>query len=96
MAKRNCLNCGQEINISKDERIFLEKLDLPEPKLYPVCRSQRRWAVRNPRKLYYCQCMCEEPGHDHDGRCKDEFEITYALDRLEKVYCESCYQESVI
>ncbi|OGD67794.1 hypothetical protein A3F08_01360 [Candidatus Berkelbacteria bacterium RIFCSPHIGHO2_12_FULL_36_9] len=30
------------------------------------------------------------------GRCPNEFETTYASDRPEKVYCESCYHKSII
>jgi len=33
---------------------------------------------------------------EHEGRCKNMFETTYAPERTEKVYCEECYQKSIL
>ncbi len=34
--------------------------------------------------------------HHGKGRCPNEFETSYAPDRPEIVYCESCYQSEVV
>jgi hypothetical protein len=34
--------------------------------------------------------------HDHENRCPNEFETSYAPDRKEIVYCEACYLKEVI
>ncbi len=78
------------------------------PRRHPDQRHIDRLAKLNPRKLWHRQCMCEEKltinneqltrksECQHQGRCTNEFETTYAPERTEKVYCENCYQKSVL
>ena len=39
--------------------------------------------------------MCDKTNHDHNGKCQIEFETSYAPERLEIVYCESCYNQEI-
>jgi len=43
-------------------------------------------ALRNPRKLFERKC----------DKCGMEMITTYAPERLEKVYCEKCYEKEVV
>jgi len=91
-----CKETGKPFKIMPQEILFYIKNNIPIPVLHPDVRFKKLFALRNPRVLYERQCMCEESGHGHEGRCKEEFETTYAPQRPEKVYCEDCYQKSVI
>ena len=80
--------CTTAFNIVPIELTFYEKMKIPIPdKCFP-CRRQDRFALRNPRKLWHRSCMNEG--------CQNEFETSYAPDRAEIVYCESCYQQEVV
>jgi len=86
---------------------FYQKHHLPIPRLCPDCRHQERIKQRNPMKLWHRQCMCagrqsdnrvyqNQAEHFHKSKpCPNEFETTYAPDRPEIVYCETCYQKEV-
>lgn len=91
-----CQVSGKPFRIMPQELAFYLKNGIPIPAKHYDVRYAERFHTRNPKVLYHCQCMCEESGHDHEGRCPNEFETTYAPDRSEKVYCEKCYQKSVI
>lgn len=91
-----CKLCGKNYKIIPQEFVFYKTHKLAIPEICPSCRHLARMKKRNPRHLWHRDCMCEETGHNHEGKCKNEFETTYAPDRPEKVYCESCYQKSVL
>ena len=91
-----CEESGRSFKIIPHELDYLKKMGLPIPRLHPDERHNLRMQKRNPRQLWKRQCMCEETGHNHQGKCPKEFETTYAPDRKEKVYCEVCYQKSII
>ena len=91
-----CQKTGRPYKIIPHELLFYIKNDLQIPKIHYDVRMQERFNLRNPNILYHRQCMCEETGHNHEGQCKVEFETTYTPDRKERVYCEKCYQKSVI
>ncbi len=92
--------CTQAFRVTLPELSFLRQKNLPLPRFCPNCRHTDRVTLRNPYKLYRRKCMCDQNGHDHpsaDGaKCSNEFETSYAPDRPEKVYCESCYQKEVL
>jgi hypothetical protein len=90
-----CTECKKNFKILKQEFAFYKKMNVPLPRRCFDCRHLARMHMRNPRKLWSRQCMCDRAGHDHAGRCSSEFETTYAPDRPEIVYCESCYQKEV-
>jgi len=91
-----CETSGKPFKILPQELSFYLKNYIPIPTVHYSERFKELFALRNPRKLFERQCDCEESGHDHEGRCKNEFETTYAPDRPEKIYCESCYQKTVL
>ncbi len=99
----SCMNSGFEkdgctsaFKITKQELDFYKRLNIPLPEFCQTCRHNQRLELRNPMKLWSRQCMCDIENHDHEGRCVNKFETSYAPERPEIVYCESCYQKEVI
>jgi len=91
-----CEDCKKNFRITKGELDFYKRMSIPLPHKDFECRHQSRMKKRNPRKLWHRACMCELKNHTHgDGQCTNEFETSYAPDRPEIVYCESCYQQEV-
>jgi len=80
--------CTTAFRIIPEELSFYRRMNLPLPRLCPNCRHYGRLAQRNPLKLWHRKCMKEG--------CVNEFETSYAPERPEIVYCESCYQKEVI
>jgi len=91
-----CKETGKPFKVTSQELAFYIENQIPIPVKHSEARYMELFNLRNPRKLYQRQCMCEEKGHDHSGRCPVTFETTYSPTRKEKVYCESCYQKTVI
>lgn len=83
-----CGLCDKAYRIAHMELAFLRQNKLPLPEACLECRHKRRFAMRNPYKLWHRKCM--------NTGCQNEFETSYAPDRKEIVYCESCYQKEVI
>lgn len=90
-----CEVSGKPYKIQPQELLFYIKNNLQIPRRHPDQRYEDRTKLRNPMNLWHRQCICEESGHEHTGRCTNEFETTYAPERSEKVYCESCYQKVI-
>ena len=100
--------CPRAFRIIAQELQFLKKFKLPLPRLCPVCRKQGRINLRNPLKLWHRTCQCagakssngvytNTTPHTHkDQPCPTEFETSYAPERPEIVYCETCYQQEVV
>lgn len=82
--------------IQPQELVFYIKNNIPIPRRHPDQRFKDRWQLINPWRLFHRQCDCGGSCGDHAGRCPNEFETTYAPDREERVYCESCYQKSIL
>ena len=91
-----CEVTERPFKLQAPELAFYIKNNIQIPTKHPDQRHDERFKLTNPLTLWHRQCMCEESGHDHEGRCPNEFETTYGSDRPERVYCESCYQKSVI
>ena len=98
----SCMVCAKNYNITQNELLFLRKEGIPFPRKCPNCRYKRRFDLRPPRRLWVGKCKCGSTGspstttiHDHQGPCPNEFKTTYAPERPEKVYCESCYNKEV-
>lgn len=81
-----CVSCGRNYKIVVQELEFYKKINIPLPRKCFDCRHMERMNMRNPRHLYHRKC----------ANCTNEFETTYASDRPEKVYCETCYQKEVL
>ena len=92
----SCDVCQKNYKVIAGELKLYKSLGLPIPSLCPLCRHFNRMKRRNTRRLYYRQCMCDRAGHDHASHCPVEFETTYAPDRPEIIYCESCYQKEIV
>ncbi len=88
--------CTSAYRITLDELSFYKRMNIPLPRLCFGCRHDERLRQRNPMKLWERSCMCELNGHDHEGKCPNEFETPYAPERPETIYCESCYQKEVM
>ncbi|KKP33302.1 MAG: hypothetical protein A2312_04815 [Candidatus Staskawiczbacteria bacterium RIFOXYB2_FULL_32_9] len=84
----NCSDhCATAFRIIPQELQFLRKMDIPLPRLCPLCRQGERVRLRNPMHLWHRKCM--------KLGCNNEFETSYAPDRPEIVYCEQCYNNEV-
>ncbi len=100
--------CTKAFRITKNELQFYQKLGVPLPRLCPNCRHYERLNQRNPLKLWKGRCCCSGAEsvngiyknatfHIHGSeRCLNEFETSYAPDRQEIIYCETCYQAEVV
>lgn len=105
-----CEVTGKPYRIFPQELAAYIERGIQIPRKHPDQRNIERLARLNPRRLHHRQCMCEGITNDelritngenktncsHEGRCRNEFETTYAPDRPEKLYCEDCYQKIVI
>jgi hypothetical protein len=103
-----CTKTGKPFKIMPQELAFYLKNKIPVPTVHSEERFKEILAQRNPRQLYHRKCMNEGPSSADlsaeasakveatDGRCNNEFETTYAPDRPEKIFCEQCYQKSVL
>ncbi len=89
--------CTKAFKIIAEELYMYRKMDIPIPIMCPNCRHYERLPVFiQPFELWHRQCMCDKEDHDHSGICPVEFETSFAPDRPEIVYCESCYQKEVL
>ncbi|MES2023869.1 MAG: hypothetical protein V4439_04250 [Patescibacteria group bacterium] len=90
-----CVECNKNYRIIVDELSFYKRMEIPIPRNCPECRHTRRVKNRGPNKLWHRQCMCEKENHEHQSKCQNEFETSYAPERPEIIYCEQCYQKEV-
>lgn len=80
-----CEESGKLFKIQKAELEFYQKMNLPIPHYHPDIRHAHRMKLRNPLRLCNRNCM----------RCQKEIQTTYAPERPEIVYCETCYLAEV-
>ena len=78
--------CTGAFRIIPEELTFLRRMHIPLPRLCPNCRLYERFTLRNPPIFYHRQC----------AKCSADIETSYAPDRPEKIYCETCYQQEVV
>ncbi|MSU54738.1 MAG: hypothetical protein EXS48_02835 [Candidatus Staskawiczbacteria bacterium] len=81
-----CSKTSRAYKILPEELAFYQRMNVPLPRLHPDERHRQRFLKRNPLKLWHRKC----------AKCSNEFETSYAPDRPEIVYCETCYQQEVI
>ncbi|MBI4599793.1 hypothetical protein HY732_02630 [Candidatus Uhrbacteria bacterium] len=101
-----CISCGKNYKIIKQALKFYKKQGLSIPRKCPDCRHLERLILRNPRKLWTRQCMCEgvrvneyihAVPHAHgETPCTNHFATAYAPDRNVIMYCQECYTKEVI
>lgn len=107
--KGNCHErCTMAFRIISSELEFYKTKNITLPRLCPNCRNSERLARQNPINLWHRKCMCtgaqsetsvykNQTKHSHGtNHCSNEFETSYAPERPEIVYCESCYQSEVV
>ena len=99
--------CTGAFRIVRDELEFCRQQNIALPRLCPNCRHYSRLALRNPPTFVRRSCQCAGAvsengiyqnlaGHPHgQNHCTETFETSYASNRPEIVYCESCYQSEV-
>ena len=77
----NCKNCTSSFEMTEGDKVFYQKINVPEPTLCPDCRLQRRLAVRNERALYPDEC----------DLCGKKMISVYSPKSPFKVYCSECW-----
>jgi hypothetical protein len=77
--------CTTAFRITSQELQFYKSQNIPLPRLCPNCRHYQRTKNRNPVKLFLRNC----------AKCNKNIETSYAPERPEIVYCESCYNNEV-
>ena len=82
-----CAVTKKAFKIAPFELQFYRHLNIPIPRLHHDERYRKRLLLKNPMKLWPRKCMKKG--------CLNEFETTYAPERLEIIYCEHCYQQEV-
>jgi hypothetical protein len=87
-----CVQCKKNYRLIPAELQFYGQFAIPLPDLCPDCRHLRRINSRGPSKLWRRQCMCK----NHAGQCPNEFETSFAPERTEILYCESCYNNEAV
>jgi hypothetical protein len=90
-----CKESGRLYQIQKGELGFYQAKKIPLPKVHSEVRHMSRVKKRNPYLLWHRDCACTGECQQHQGKCPNEFETSYAPERSEKVYCESCYQNII-
>ena len=80
-----CARSKKPFKIVKQELDFYRRMNLPVPHLHPEERYRERMAITNPRKITEREC----------NGCGKKVKTTYAPERPETVYCESCYLELI-
>ncbi|MFA5947569.1 MAG: hypothetical protein WC806_01170 [Candidatus Gracilibacteria bacterium] len=53
---KQCRKCGADFDITDRDRDFYKKMEVPDPKMCPLCRMQRLLSFRNERVLYKAKC----------------------------------------
>ena len=82
-----CVECKRNYKIVQNEFLFYKKHSISIPRKCFYCRNSARFKLENPFKLWHRKCMKKE--------CQNEFETSYAPERPEIIYCESCYNKEV-
>ena len=90
-----CADCKRAYRIIELELNYYKKMKIPLPRICHNCRFTERFKLVNPPELWPGRCMCSQENHGHAGNCSNEFETSYAPDRPEIIYCESCYNKEV-
>ena len=80
-----CEITDKPFRIITQELAFYRKYKLPVPRRHPETRHVDRSKLRNPRKLFNRTC----------DKCNKDLQSSYASDRPETVYCESCYHKEI-
>lgn len=78
--------CTTAFRVVPAELAFYANMGVGVPDRCPNCRYHNRLKQQNPLKLWKREC----------GKCAKPVETSYAPDRPEIIYCESCYNQTVV
>lgn len=87
---KTCKQCQNNFTVTEEDKQFLRRVSpefdgkkylIPEPKLCPDCRQQRRLTWRNERNLYQRTC----------DLCQKKMLSIYRKDNPFPVYCLDCW-----
>jgi len=78
-------DCTIAYKITPAELRFYKQMNIPLPRLCHNCRHAERIKERRPMNLWDRKC----------AKCEKEIQTSYAPERPEIVYCESCYNREV-
>lgn len=81
----SCELCKKNYRIIPQELKFYKQMGLPIPRNCSACRHAQKMKMRNPPLLWLRQC----------GNCGVEMYSSFEPTRLEKVFCQNCYRETV-
>lgn len=102
--------CTGAFTVIAQELAFLLEQGLALPRLCFSCRHHKRRTLRRGMKLFERSCQCsgakstkgeydnqnQHSSHSANEPCPNQFETSFAPNRPEIVYCESCYQAEVV
>jgi len=81
-----CSNCGRNYKVIAQELAFYKHFSVPLPRKCFMCRHRDRIQKRGPIVFYFRKC----------DKCGEKTSTSYAPDRPEIIYCESCYNSEVV
>lgn len=99
-----CADCARPFRYVAAELKFHQAAKLALSPFCPGCRFTQLMHLRTPMAIWQRQCMCTQVDHIHAStssaqvptRCTTEFATTYSAERKELIYCEHCYQKTVL
>ena len=80
-----CEQSGKFYKIIPEELKYYRRMNIPLPRVSPDQRHRDRIVLRNPRHLWERTC----------AKCRGGIKSTFAPERSERVYCESCYAAAI-
>ena len=80
-----CQQCKKNFNFVPQELKFYQQQKIVQPDKCFNCRHEARLKLKNPRKLFDRECT----------ECHIKLKSTYAPEREEKIYCETCYNNKI-
>ena len=78
---KTCAQCQSPFEVTDQDRVFYQKINVPEPTFCPDCRQQRRLAWRNERTLYLRKC----------NLCDMNIVSIYSPEKNFTTYCSKCW-----
>jgi len=81
-----CEECGRNYKLIKQEISLYQNLGVTLPKKCFYCRHKSRFDMRNSRDFYDQKC----------DKCSVEIKTTFLPDSKEQIFCEKCYQDSLV
>ncbi len=78
-----CKDCGRNYKVLPNELKKYQQVSTPVPRTCMNCRFDDHRNRRNPQELHDRNCM----------KCQQPVKSSYAEERPETIYCETCYLE---